>query len=126
MIEDAPTETSDPASEELDLWFAKSTKENKKATQFKKWNDSLGSSFKTTASISQRTKRYFEEHVSVYPTIKRVSDIVNTLPGSSGSIERLFSKANDLLSSKRNNLDISTVENLLQTDSYNNVRQFFE
>ena len=69
---------------------------------------------------------YFTNHSGEFPLLKRISDVVNTIPGSSGSIERLFSIANDMMSPKRNSLNTSTAYQLLQVGSYYSIKSFFE
>ena len=109
--------------DEINAWFSKSSQKN---MDFKKWFYSLPSETNTSNFFSQRNKQYFTDHAGEYPLLKRISDLVNTIPGSSGSIERLFSIANDMMSAKRNSLNTSTAYQLLQVGSYYSIKSFFE
>lgn len=73
-----------------------------------------------------RNLKFFSDFASKFPKLKLMSDLINQIPGSSGAIERLFSKANDLMSSKRNKISTENVESSLMCSSYDHVKYFFE
>ena len=109
--------------DKIKAWFSSSGEKNKK---FQSWFYSLPSATRTSGSISQRNKLYFTDHAGDYPLLKRISDVVNTIPGSSGSIDRLFSILNEMMSAKRNNLHTSTAYEVVQVSSYYSIESFLE
>ncbi|CAG5101859.1 Oidioi.mRNA.OKI2018_I69.chr1.g37.t1.cds [Oikopleura dioica] len=116
------------STDEFSAWFKKENKTERKESvkRYKQWLNQLDPQFKTSASTAERSLMYFTHHAGTYPTFARIAQLVRSTPGSSGSIERLFSKANDIMSSKRNCLNTSTVELILQVSSYPNVQNLFE
>ncbi|CAG5076864.1 Oidioi.mRNA.OKI2018_I69.PAR.g8571.t1.cds [Oikopleura dioica] len=116
------------STDEFSAWFKKESKMERKESvkRYKQWLNQLDPMFKTSASTAERSLMYFTHHAGTYPTFARIAQLIRSTPGSSGSIERLFSKANDIMSSKRNCLNTSTVELILQVSSYPNVQNLFE
>ena len=114
--------------DEIDEWLEVGNKAERKEKDAKygKWVRRLDASFKTSATSSERNKKYFTDHNASFPSLCRIAEMVCATPGSSGSIERLFSKANDIMSSERNCMSTTTVEMILQVSSFTSVKSLFE
>jgi hypothetical protein len=114
--------------DEFSAWFKTENRKERKESvkRYKQWLQKNDPSFRTSATTADRSLMYFTNYAGDFPTFARIAQLIRATPGSSGSIERLFSKANDIMSSKRNSLNTSTVELILQVSSYPNVQNLFE